>query len=59
MKDLDKLGVMAKAEKGFLTVIVLPLWESLNLFYEGELECIINNLKDSISEWANIANNAL
>lgn len=38
MKDLDVLPVMAKAEKGFLNVIVLPLWVSLNDFFEGELQ---------------------
>lgn len=48
MKDLDVLHVMAKAEKGFLTVIVLPLWVSLNDFYKGELQGLIVNLNDSI-----------
>jgi len=48
MKDLDVLHVMAKAEKGFLTVIVLPLWVSLNDFYKGELQGQIVNLNDSI-----------
>jgi hypothetical protein len=39
---------MAKAEKGFLTVIVLPLWSSLNDFYDGELKNILGNINDSI-----------
>lgn len=33
MKDLDKLGVMAKNEMGFFKVIVRPLWAILNDFY--------------------------
>ncbi|EGR34033.1 hypothetical protein IMG5_026540 [Ichthyophthirius multifiliis] len=55
MKDLDQLHVMAKAEKGFLTVIVLPLWQSLNDFYDGELQQNVININDSIEQWGKLA----
>lgn len=47
--------MMAKAEKGFLNVIVLPLWLSLNDFFIGELQNIINNLNDSIQQWGELS----
>ncbi|EAR83084.2 3',5'-cyclic-nucleotide phosphodiesterase (macronuclear) [Tetrahymena thermophila SB210] len=55
MKDLDILHVMAKAEKGFLSVIVLPLWKSLNDFYKGELNTQIEYLTDSINQWGELS----
>ncbi|EGR32677.1 hypothetical protein IMG5_074870 [Ichthyophthirius multifiliis] len=55
MKDLDKTNIMARAEKEFLGVIVLPLWEILNSFYEGELNHIIGNINESIQEWEKLA----
>ncbi|KAL4427525.1 hypothetical protein ABPG74_015228 [Tetrahymena malaccensis] len=55
MKDLDVLHVMAKAEKGFLNVIVLPLWQSLNNFYQGELNTQIQYLTDSINQWGELS----
>ncbi|KAL4468314.1 hypothetical protein ABPG72_010715 [Tetrahymena utriculariae] len=55
MKDLDVLHVMAKAEKGFLNVIVLPLWQSLNDFYKGELKTQIQYLTDSINQWGELS----
>lgn len=44
-------NIMAKNEIGFLKGIVMPLWETVNLFVEGDLNYIINNLKDNIVEW--------
>ena len=34
-KDLDNEQIMAKNEMGFLKVIVLPLYETLNEFFEN------------------------
>jgi hypothetical protein len=41
MKDLDKLDVMSKAESGFMGFIVLPLWELMNKFLNGELDDVV------------------
>ncbi|EGR30482.1 hypothetical protein IMG5_131080 [Ichthyophthirius multifiliis] len=57
MKDLDQLPIMSKAEKSFLNVIVLPLWQNLNDFYEGELQVNINNLNNSIEQWEYLSKN--
>ena len=44
-KDLDKIAVLAKAEKGFLSVFVLPYYAMINkLFINNELEFAIKNL---------------
>jgi hypothetical protein len=44
MKDLDKLEVMSKAEAGFMGFIVLPLWDLMDRFLNGELEDVVINL---------------
>ena len=42
---------MAKNEIGFLRGIVVPLWESVNVYLQGDLNYIVNNLSDNIGEW--------
>lgn len=47
MKDLHKNDVMAKAEMGFIKVIVYPLWCLINTFLNNELEECIKNLSNN------------
>ncbi len=54
MKDLDQIGVMAKAEMGFIKMIVMPLWSIVDLFLDHELEEIIRNLKKNAESWERI-----
>lgn len=39
---------------GFTKVIVKPLWEALNRFLSGELNDMVQNLADNISQWEKI-----
>ena len=54
MKDLDQIGVMAKAEMGFIKMIVLPLWSIVDLFLDHEVEGIIKNLNKNAERWEKI-----
>ena len=36
--NLEKEEVFYKAEAGFISFIVFPLWELLDLYLEGEIE---------------------
>lgn len=54
MKDLDQIGIMAKAEMGFIKMIVQPLWSLVNIFLDHELEEIIKNLNTNASCWEKI-----
>lgn len=54
MKDLDQIGVMAKAEMGFIKMIVTPLWSLINLFLNNELESCILNLNMNAQKWEKI-----
>ena len=55
MKDLDNPEVMAKAEMGFIKVIVLPLWTELNKILSGDVNIAVERLKKNQLEWENIA----
>lgn len=54
MKDLDQINIMAKAEMGFLKMIVQPLWTLLNTFLDNELEDLIKRLCQNAEEWEKI-----
>lgn len=54
MKDLDQIGVMAKAEMGFIKMIVNPLWSLINMFLDNELESLITNLNKNAEKWEQI-----
>lgn len=54
MKDLDQIGVMAKAEMGFIKMIVSPLWSLINMFLDNELENLIVNLNKNAEKWEQI-----
>jgi hypothetical protein len=55
MKDLDNPEVMAKAEMGFIKVIVLPLWNELNKILGGDVNQAVERLKRNQHEWESIA----
>ncbi len=55
MKDLDNTEVMAKAEMGFIKVIVLPLWTELNKILGGDVNQAVERLKRNQYEWESIA----
>jgi len=54
MKDLDQIGIMAKAEMGFIKMIVQPLWGLMNIFLDHELEDVIKRLNDNANSWEKI-----
>lgn len=54
MKDLDQIAVMAKAEMGFIKMIVSPLWSLINMFMDNELENLITNLNKNAEKWEQI-----
>lgn len=54
MKDLDQIGIMAKAEMGFIKMIVSPLWGLLNTFSEQELAPIMINLNKNAESWEQV-----
>ncbi|KRX08646.1 hypothetical protein PPERSA_03517 [Pseudocohnilembus persalinus] len=55
MKDLHKIDVLAKGEKGFFKMLVLPLWIQLNDFLEGFLNQNVQNLLNVIQTWDKIS----
>ncbi|CAG9322816.1 unnamed protein product [Blepharisma stoltei] len=48
MKGLDEPKLYYKNEIGFLTIIVKPLWECLNLWLHPRIDHCLNNLADNI-----------
>lgn len=56
MKDLDRNDIMAKAEMGFIKVIVQPLWSLLNRFLNHDLNDYIKNLITNAESWEKIYN---
>lgn len=54
MKDLDQINIMAKAEMGFIKMIVYPLWSLVNTFLDNELEEILQILNKNAQEWEKI-----
>lgn len=49
MKDLDKMGVLAKNESGFLKVIVHPLFKEIGGFYDDKvLNILLRNVENNI-----------
>ena len=59
MKDLDQRDVMAKAEMGFLKVIVQPLWIIMNNFLKNQVTDQVENISNNLKEWENIYNECL
>ena len=56
MKDLENRAIVAKNEAGFLKVIVYPLYEALNSFYENAkiLKIFKDNIDTNIKRWEEI-----
>lgn len=54
MKDLDQIGIMAKAEMGFIKMIVQPLWSLVNMFLDQAIPEIIENLEKNSASWEKI-----
>jgi GAF domain-containing protein len=59
MKDLDIPKVYYKSELGFLTVIVKPLWECLNLWLFPNINECMQRLKENIEEYERLHKKAL
>jgi cAMP-specific phosphodiesterase 4 len=55
LKGLENRKTMATGEIGFLTVIVKPLWETINRFTRGTFAHQIENMEETIKEWKRIA----
>ena len=50
-KNLDRIEVLAKSEKGFVEKIVAPLWQHLDVFLKGKLDSHRSNIQKSIEYW--------
>ena len=59
MKDLDQRDIMAKAEMGFLKVIVQPLWIIMNNFLKNQASEQVENISNNLKEWENIYNECM
>jgi hypothetical protein len=51
LKGLENRANMAKGEQGFLTVIVKPLWETVNRFCGGGFRGQVENIERNLKEW--------
>lgn len=45
---------MAKNEIGFLTYVILPLWDAINVFDNKNLNECVSNIKGNIEEYKKI-----
>jgi 3''5''-cyclic nucleotide phosphodiesterase. len=48
MKDLDKPRVYYANEVGFLSFVVRPLWECVNIFVQHDVDCLVDRLNENI-----------
>jgi len=42
---------LSKNEIGFSNFIVKPLWDSLNIFLDGDLAISLSHIEKNIKEW--------
>ena len=54
LKDLDQISIMAKAEMGFIKMIVYPLWSLVNFFLDNELVEVLKTLNLNAESWEKI-----
>jgi hypothetical protein len=56
MKDLDRNDIMAKAEMGFIKVIVQPLWTVVNNFLNKDFDDALKNILKNGENWEKLYN---
>ena len=54
---LDNMKIRAKNETSFIEFIVMPLWKSLNEFFDGKLEELITNCENNKQYWKGMLEN--